>query len=236
MKRGRTRAVWNEDSTKNCTKCNKKLPATREYFHKKLHGLYDLREICIECVRKYDAKKYPIKREGQLARHRVYYLENRELELERNREYRKTNKEQLTKYRKEYYKNNKAQCLIWQKEWRKTKKGREIIRFHKVAHIDWRRRINKVIEKDFTLKDWKNCLKYFDDRCAYCGADEDKITMDHLIPVKKLGGTIKNNIVPACRSCNSSKNKYDFNDWYAKQEFHSENRKQRINNYITLGA
>ena len=232
----RTRAIWNEFSTKVCTKCNKELPATRDYFHKKLHGLYDLREHCIKCQKEYDNKRYPIIKEHQKAIREIYYSNNRERELERNRIYRKTHKEQIIEYRKKYYKNNKDQCLLWQKEWKKTEKGKQIINFHKKAYIAWRRRIGKILKKDFTLTDWQNCLKYFDNKCAYCGTDENKITIDHLIPIHKFGETVKTNVVPACVNCNSSKNKYDFDDWYVKQPFYDENRKEKIHKFILLGV
>lgn len=43
----------------------------------------------------------------------------------------------------------------------------------------------------------------FGGACAYCPAPAD--TWDHLVPVSKGGQTIRGNIVPACRSCNSKK-------------------------------
>lgn len=45
--------------------------------------------------------------------------------------------------------------------------------------------------------------------CAYCGADlpAGKLTLDHVIPLVSpdCPGTVAGNIVPACKSCNSSK-------------------------------
>jgi 5-methylcytosine-specific restriction endonuclease McrA len=43
--------------------------------------------------------------------------------------------------------------------------------------------------------------------CHYCNqkfASED-LTMDHLVPVSRGGKASRNNVVPACKECNSSK-------------------------------
>lgn len=49
--------------------------------------------------------------------------------------------------------------------------------------------------------------------CCFCGS-KHKLSIDHLLP-RKLGGTDSgDNLVLACRSCNSSKNKKDMLDWH----------------------
>lgn len=50
--------------------------------------------------------------------------------------------------------------------------------------------------------------------CAYCGIDE-KLTVDHLIPRKKGGPDVGENMVWACASCNSSKGARDVLEWLA---------------------
>ena len=44
-------------------------------------------------------------------------------------------------------------------------------------------------------------------RCYYCGAhvSPGNLTMDHLIPLIRGGRSTKNNIVAACKECNSRK-------------------------------
>jgi len=39
--------------------------------------------------------------------------------------------------------------------------------------------------------------------CAYC--QESATTLDHVVPISKGGAHSKANLVPACKSCNSSK-------------------------------
>ena len=40
-------------------------------------------------------------------------------------------------------------------------------------------------------------------RCAYCGGPAD--TVDHLVPYSRSGDNAMDNLVAACRSCNSRK-------------------------------
>jgi len=47
-------------------------------------------------------------------------------------------------------------------------------------------------------------LALFGHRCAYCGT-AGKMELDHLNPVSRGGDNDPENIVPACKSCNSSK-------------------------------
>jgi 5-methylcytosine-specific restriction endonuclease McrA len=44
-------------------------------------------------------------------------------------------------------------------------------------------------------------------RCYYCGAivAPGELTMDHIVPLARGGRSTKNNIVPACKDCNSKK-------------------------------
>ena len=44
-------------------------------------------------------------------------------------------------------------------------------------------------------------------RCHYCGGDfnPEELTMDHLVPVSRGGKASRNNVVPACKECNSRK-------------------------------
>jgi HNH endonuclease len=60
----------------------------------------------------------------------------------------------------------------------------------------------------------QECLiEEFEGRCAYC--PEPATTWDHVIPIIEGGATNPGNIVPSCRSCNSSKKKRDVWEWLA---------------------
>jgi hypothetical protein len=54
------------------------------------------------------------------------------------------------------------------------------------------------------------------DRCVYCAAPATtKLHADHLIPRHRHGLESADNLVWACRSCNSSKGRKDLLEWYA---------------------
>jgi len=86
---------------------------------------------------------------------------------------------------------------------------------YEVVHPEVRRTIKarrkarmKALPATLTTEQWKAILAAYKHRCAYCGKKERKrhsLTQDHVVPVKKGGGTTANNIVPSCRSCNSKK-------------------------------
>lgn len=54
-------------------------------------------------------------------------------------------------------------------------------------------------------------------RCTYCGSVEN-LALDHFIPKSAGGLDTGDNLVPACRSCNSSKGKSDVLEWYQRRE------------------
>lgn len=58
-------------------------------------------------------------------------------------------------------------------------------------------------------------LDEFEGRCAYCSRPAE--TWDHIVPVSKGGDTTPGNVVPACRSCNSSKKDRDLDEWMAEK-------------------
>ena len=53
--------------------------------------------------------------------------------------------------------------------------------------------------------------------CAYCGGRE-RLAADHVVPKDRGGADEGNNLIWACRSCNSSKGPKDLLDWYAWRE------------------
>ena len=101
---------------------------------------------------------------------------------------------------------------------------------------------------EISEKEWISCKDYFKDKdgdwsCAYCG----KKIQDHWIvhrKVKMLGDFHKEhkddkgandlrNCLPACGECNSSKWSFEFEEWYREKEFFTEDRYNKIINWVT---
>lgn len=82
-----------------------------------------------------------------------------------------------------------------------------------------------------TALDWAEAQKYFTKRCAYCGSP-DKLTKDHVVPLKVGGGLTKQNTIPCCGKCNSSKLDIEMRAWYFNQKFFTQTRFARINRYL----
>lgn len=53
--------------------------------------------------------------------------------------------------------------------------------------------------------------------CCYCGTTEH-LSVDHLIPTRRGGANEGDNLVWACRSCNSSKGAKDVLEWLADRQ------------------
>ncbi len=76
--------------------------------------------------------------------------------------------------------------------------------------IEQRRRARKrALPATLTAQEWDDLKAKFDYRCAYCGKAwfeiEGVLEQEHVIPVTRGGAYTADNIVPACKSCNSKK-------------------------------
>lgn len=86
-------------------------------------------------------------------------------------------------------------------------------------------------EVSYSHQQWKETVIFFGGECAYCGRTMrrgEHLTRDHLEPVKEGGTTTQDNIIPACRSCNSAKGATEWREWFMQQPFFSQERMNRI--------
>lgn len=58
---------------------------------------------------------------------------------------------------------------------------------------------------DLTPAQWQEIKAAYDHRCVYCGRSMARLTMDHITPLSKGGSHTRQNVVPACKTCNSKK-------------------------------
>jgi len=97
---------------------------------------------------------------------------------------------------------------------------------------------------NITKKDWNKCKEFFDNKCAYCGLPiekhynmfKGKLTLFDFCKDHKdhNGSNDISNCIPACKSCNCRKWKYDMEEWFRRQKFFNEIKLDKINQWIYL--
>ena len=79
---------------------------------------------------------------------------------------------------------------------------------------------------------WRKDIKEkWENKCAYCDSEEN-ITLDHITPQCKGGLDIKTNVVTCCHSCNQSKGHDHWKLWYVQQDFYSEDKFDKIEEWM----
>lgn len=118
----------------------------------------------------------------------LYRLSHREEKATYDRAYRLEHVEARAKYNRAYQQSHKPArakaARIWAERRRARKKG---------------------LLSTLTVEQWEAILHTYKHRCAYCGHRSNNLTQDHLVALSQGGPTVAHNIVPACKSCNSSK-------------------------------
>lgn len=64
-----------------------------------------------------------------------------------------------------------------------------------------------------TKAQWEAVLDLYGHRCAYCGRADVKLTKDHILPISRGGPHTRENVVPACKPCNSRKQARTPEEW-----------------------
>ncbi len=274
--------------TKICTKCNKELPTTPEYFNKNKCRKDGLQPYCNMCRKKYrkenaealsiQDKKYREENKAEISKRRKNYREeNADILKKRAKKYREENAEAIKLSKKECYEKNKESVKSRMKEWRmkNTEAKKRADREYRLENLEARRAYNKKYYREnaaainqqmkeykkeyyknpesrelrrlrcqkrrslqknapatLTVNQWKKCKTFFNHACAYCGKPSQKLHQEHFVPVTFGGNYTINNIIPACRTCNSSKQDKNFFTWYPQQSFYSKRRESKVLKYL----
>ena len=203
---------------KHCKECFDLLPMNEKYFSKQRKYLSGM---CKTCKSEYD---------------RNHKNANKDYYREYNKNYREKNREKINEYTRRYHKENKDKAREYrQKNKERIKKYRrkylqENLEIYRTYNQERRARKRTLIST-FTASQWNECLEYFNQSCAYCG-DTNRLEQEHVIPVTKGGHYTLDNIIPACKSCNSSKHNKLLEEWYFAHEKYSEKRLDKIKNYL----
>jgi len=141
------------------------------------------------------------------------------------KQYRKDNKARLSEQKKEYYEANKDKIREYSKQYRKDNKEKGLF------HNQKRRALKRGLSSQLTFTQWDAIKNAFSNCCAYCGQDK-ALEQEHFIALSKGGEHTYNNIIPACKSCNSSKGNKDFFQWYPKYKGYSKTRESTIMKHL----
>lgn len=156
------------------------------------------------------------------------------------------------KYCSDECRNTKEfKCEICGKKYQSTKnnkvcgdenciKQRNILLKHKKKEYDRKRKGMKYNSiGHFTEEEFRNIsLDFFNWECAYTGEkildDLSNCHREHVVPLSKGGDNGIWNVVPALDWVNLSKNNNNMEVWYRKQPYFSEERLEKIYEYIDL--
>lgn len=72
------------------------------------------------------------------------------------------------------------------------------------------------VEHDLTPTQWA-ALKQAWKGCAYCGTTESRLERDCVLPISRGGRYTLTNVVPACKSCNTSKGNHEVTSWLRRK-------------------
>lgn len=146
-----------------------------------------------------------------------------------------TRKSVENKAKNNYYSRPEVQQRRRQqsREYKKTKYNTD--EEYRIAEIKRCHERRTNLEGSYTIQEWLEVVQLFDCSCVYCGSKHN-LTVEHVIPIA-LGGTNNiSNIVPACASCNSSKQDRELISWYTSKPFYDEARLNNILKYINRGG
>lgn len=151
-----------------------------------------------EQKRFYDQPYYQANREQKLSRQNTYSAMNRDREAARARAWRKANPEKQRALNVSWSIKNKAYISLCKKEY--ARKNPDIIHANRRLRKARMREARGIV----TAAEWLAILRQYDGRCAYCLVS-GAMTMDHVNPLSRGGTHTTDNVVPACLTCNTSK-------------------------------
>jgi 5-methylcytosine-specific restriction endonuclease McrA len=174
-----------EVTEKACTKCGDVQPLKAFRVHR---GLYGRSSWCPECERQ-DALRYQEENRTEInAKKRAAWAVPERSETEKS-----ASRSRASNWY-EQHKERHAQTY-----------RRYQIENAAVLGAYGKRRRELAVSSDFSFDDWLTTLAAFNHCCAYCLRGDRPLTMDHMNPISRGGLHTADNIIPACRSCNSKK-------------------------------
>lgn len=174
-------------TSKSCSKC-KELKSI-ESFQIDKSRKDGLQPYCKECRKNHQKN---------------YYLTHKQKFNEKQKLNRMLNKDAINEYARNYYQLHKAK--------QSERKRIYNLKNPEVAKNASAKRRSRQMKNGIYLVTSKELKSLYKSNCFYCGSNE-KIEIDHIIPISRGGSHSIGNLVPACLSCNRSKNNKLLVEW-----------------------
>jgi 5-methylcytosine-specific restriction endonuclease McrA len=159
--------------------------------------------VCMMCNAVQSAEWAEANRRKKNRTDRIYYTMNAKKICARSTEWYAENKEHASEQSRARYQENRDERLVKGREWRKQNPDK--VRVHS-SNAKARR---KKAPGHHTVDDIAAITKAQKGRCAACGKKTKRLTVDHIIPLKKGGSNWPKNLQMLCATCNGSKNAKD---------------------------
>jgi hypothetical protein len=183
--------------TKRCSACKEeKLSADYHKCKSKHDGLHDRCKACRKL-------EHLANREANIAKAVAWNREHKERHKEIHKRSTLKHREKRLAYGRDYMRQRWATDA--EHRALRNKYAQEHPEHRWLAHIQRRARRWGCKVFTATYADWLDVLQAHAFTCHYCKTDEKKLTIDHKVPFSRGGEHTKDNIVPACGPCNSSK-------------------------------
>lgn len=189
-------------------------------IYRKCYKCNEILEVCEDNFYKVKNKKFGfdticIKCESEAGKE--YHEKNKEFQNEKRKKRYEKNKEKERAKQKEYYENNSYRFFNYHNN-------------RKLSEEYQGNGINK--------EQWYDMMEFFNWKCAYSNIslNKDNRSIDHIVPISKFGEHEVWNCVPMLINYNSSKGNKDMFEWYIKQLFYSEERLDKIYEWVEYAS
>ena len=183
------------------------------------------KERAVKTAKNYYEKNKEIISKKRKPYAKQYHIDNRKHENERSRKWSINNKERHKELIAKHRENNKEYIIKQNREYGKSHLEQKRINVQKYSAR------KRKLPCTLTPSQWVNIKLYFNNMCCYCGK-KLPLEQEHFLALTRNGEFTINNIIPACRSCNGSKNNNDFFEWYPKYKYYNKKRKEKILKYL----
>lgn len=199
--------VYSEDGTlKRCSKCDTMKPLDSFSRRKLKSGGFGFASWCrccavaktnVDTMAKY--RNEPEWREKKLAKDRERGAAKRKAHRNANPLVLLTPEERL-EHQRESYRKSAARPEARERAKIRTRNYRALKKFQAEG-------------EPITKEIWNAIVAKHNGCCAYCKVETPYLELDHVVPLSRGGKHAVENIVPACRACNTSKNNRTLDEW-----------------------